>query len=156
MFKTDILENDLPKKINYIKLNKLAHEPTRGSAEAAGYDLYAATSEPLIIPAHSTVKVSTGLSFELPKNTFAAIFARSGLATKQGLRPANCTGVCDSDYRGPYIVALHNDTDKEQTIQPGDRIAQMILIPYIPMIFKEVETLENTERGDNGFGSTGK
>ena len=92
MFGTDIFGNYLPKKINYIKLNKLAHEPTRGSAEAAGYDLYAATSEPLIIPAHSTVKISTGLSFALPNNTFAAIFARSGLATKQGLRPANCVG----------------------------------------------------------------
>lgn len=142
-------------QIKYIKLNKYAQEPTRGSAAAAGYDLYAAISDPIVIPAHSTVKIGTGLAFALPDNTFAAIFARSGLATKQGLRPANCVGVCDSDYRGEYIVALHNDTDNEQTINPGDRIAQMILMPYIPMLFEEVESLDETERGEGGFGSTG-
>ena len=141
--------------IKYTKLNENAHEPTRGSAEAAGYDLYAATIEPIKIPAHSTVKIGTGLAFELPINSFAAIFARSGLATKQGLRPANCVGVCDSDYRGEYIVAVHNDTDVEQTIQPGDRIAQMVLMPYISMIFEEVNNLTETERGAGGFGSTG-
>lgn len=142
--------------ISYIKLNELAKEPTRGSSAAAGYDLYAAIDTDIIIAPHTTVKVGTGLAFELPQNTFAAIFARSGLATKQGLRPANCVGVCDSDYRGEYIVAIHNDTDIEQTIAAGDRIAQMILMPYIPMIFKEVEELNNTERGSGGFGSTGK
>lgn len=142
--------------ISYIKLNELAKEPTRGSSAAAGYDLYAAIDTDIIIAPHTTVKVGTGLAFELPQNTFAAIFARSGLATKQGLRPANCVGVCDSDYRGEYIVAIHNDTDIEQTIAAGDRIAQMILMPYIPMVFKEVEELSNTERGSGGFGSTGK
>lgn len=142
--------------IKYTKLNELAKEPTRGSIAAAGYDLYAAIDTDLIIAPHTTVKVGTGLAFELPQNTFAAIFARSGLATKQGLRPANCVGVCDSDYRGEYIVAIHNDTDKEQTIAAGDRIAQMILLPYIPMIFEEVEELSDTERGSGGFGSTGK
>ena len=86
--------------IKYTKLNEFAHEPTRGSEYAAGYDLYAAIDEAFAIPAHTTIKVGTGLSFELPNNTFAAIYARSGLATKQGLRPANCVGVCDSDYRG--------------------------------------------------------
>ena len=141
--------------IKYTKLNKYAQEPTRGSAAAAGYDLYAAISNPIVIPAHSTIKVGTGLAFALPESSFAAIFARSGLATKQGLRPANCVGVCDSDYRGEYIVALHNDTDKEQTINPGDRIAQMILMPYIPMSFEEVKSLDETERGQGGFGSTG-
>ena len=142
--------------IKYTKLNELAKEPTRGSIAAAGYDLYTAIDTDLIIAPHTTVKVGTGLAFELPQNTFAAIFARSGLATKQGLRPANCVGVCDSDYRGEYIVAIHNDTDKEQTITAGDRIAQMILMPYIPMIFKEVDKLTDTERGSGGFGSTGK
>lgn len=142
--------------ISYIKLNELAKEPTRGSSAAAGYDLYAAIDTDIIIAPHTTVKVGTGLAFELPQNTFAAIFARSGLATKQGLRPANCVGVCDSDYRGEYIVAIHNDTDVEQTITAGDRIAQMILMPYIPMIFEEVKELSNTERGSGGFGSTGK
>ena len=141
--------------IKYTKLNEDAKEPTRGSAAAAGYDLYAAIGNPMVIPAHSTIKIGTGLAFALPESSFAAIFARSGLATKQGLRPANCVGVCDSDYRGEYIVALHNDTDKEQTINPGDRIAQMILMSYIPMSFEEVKSLDETERGQGGFGSTG-
>ena len=142
-------------KIKYKKLNEYAKEPTRGSAAAAGYDLYAAINNPITIPAHSTVKIGTGLAFALPDNTFAAIFARSGLATKQGLRPANCVGVCDSDYRGEYIVALHNDTNNEQIINPGDRIAQMVLMPYIQMTFEGVENLDETERGQGGFGSTG-
>ena len=149
-------EKNITFTIKYIKLNDLAKEPTRGSAAAAGYDLYAASTDDIAIPAHSTVKVGTGLAFELPEGTFGAIFARSGLATKQGLRPANCVGVCDSDYRGEYIVALHNDTDQEQIIKSGDRIAQLVLMPYIPMLFKEVESLNKTERGAEGFGSTGK
>lgn len=142
-------------EIKYTKLNNYAQEPTRGSSAAAGYDLYAAIEEAITIPPHSTIKIGTGLAFALPDSTFAAIFARSGLATKQGLRPANCVGVCDSDYRGEYIVALHNDTNHEQVINPKDRIAQMILMPYIPMLFKEVESLDETERGKGGFGSTG-
>lgn len=143
-------------QIKYKKLNDLAKEPTRGSAAAAGYDLYAATDSAVTIPAHSTVKVGTGLAFELPEGTFAGIFARSGLATKQGLRPANCVGACDADYRGEYIVAVHNDTNEEQTIQPGDRIAQMILLPFVSMVFEEVDDLSETNRGTGGFGSTGK
>ena len=155
MFGIDILGRYEDKLIKYTKLNEYAQEPTRGSAAAAGYDLYAAISEPITIPAHSTVKIGTGLAFALPNNTFAAIFARSGLATKQGLRPANCVGVCDSDYRGEYIVAVHNDTNEEKIIEPNERIAQMILMPYIPMMFEEVESLDETERGEGGFGSTG-
>ena len=155
-FGQDILGRYNDRIVKYKKLNDLAKEPTRGSAAAAGYDLYAASAEDIAISAHSTVKVGTGLAFELPEGTFAAIFARSGLATKQGLRPANCVGVCDSDYRGEYIVALHNDTDQEQIIKGGDRIAQLVLMPYIPMTFKEVESLDETERGAGGFGSTGK
>ena len=142
-------------EINIKLLNENAKVPTRGSEYAAGYDLYAATDYDIEIAPHSTVKIGTGISVELPNGTFGAIFARSGLATKKGLRPANCVGACDSDYRGEYIVALHNDTDNEQTINPGDRIAQMILMPYIPMLFEEVESLDKTERGDGGFGSTG-
>lgn len=156
MFGIDILGRYNYKLIKYTKLNEYAQEPTRGSAAAAGYDLYAAAENPIMIPAHSTVKVGTGLAFELPENTFAAIFARSGLATKQGLRPANCVGICDSDYRGEYIVALHNDTNEEKYIEPNERIAQMVLMPYIPMMFKEVESLDKTKRGENGFGSTGR
>jgi len=138
------------------KLNEFAKLPTRGSSDAAGYDLYAATNQILDIAPHSTIKVGTGLSFELPEGTFAAIYARSGIATKRGLRPANCVGICDSDYRGEYIVALHNDTDEMQSIEPGERIAQMILLPYIEMKFNEVDELSNTERGEGGFGGSGR
>lgn len=138
------------------RLNELAQLPTRGSDEAAGYDLYAAIQKPVYIIPHGTEKVGTGLAFELPKYTFGAIFPRSGLATKQGLRPANCIGVCDSDYRGEYIVAVHNDSDETRWIDPGERIAQLILLPYIPMVFEEVDKLSDTKRGVGGFGSTGK
>ena len=145
-------------------LTDTAQEPTRGSEYAAGYDLYADAMfdedgnriSEIIIPAHETRKIGTGLAFELPKDTFAAIFARSGLATKHGLRPANCVGVCDADYRGEYIIMLHNHTNSVQTIEPGERIAQMILMPYIPMEFNEVNELSETVRGTGGFGSTGQ
>ena len=143
-------------EIKVKKLNDKATLPTRGSEYAAGYDLHAAIENNLTVPAHSTEKIGTGLSFELPDETFAAIFARSGLATKQGLRPANCVGVCDSDYRGEYIVAIHNDTDEDKIIEPRERIAQMILIPYIPMTFVETDELSESGRGQDGFGSTGK
>jgi len=142
--------------INVKKLNELAKLPTRGSEYAAGYDLYAAIKERVGIRPHETVKVGTGLSFELPEGTFAAIFARSGIATKRGLRPANCVGVCDSDYRGEYIVALHNDTEEAQFIEPGERIAQMILLPYIEIKVNEVDELSDTVRGSSGFGDSGK
>lgn len=143
-------------KINIKKLNKNAIIPTKGSEYAAGYDLYACIDAPIIITPHSTVKIGTGLSIEIPTGYFGAIFARSGLATKQGLRPANATGVCDSDYRGEYIVALHNDTDIPQTINPMERIAQLIVIPFLSIEFNEIDELSKTERGEDGFGSTGK
>lgn len=141
--------------IMYKKLNNYAQVPTRGSMDSAGYDLYAAIENPITIKPYTVEKIGTGLSFHLPPDRFAGIFARSGLATKQGLRPANCVGVCDRDYTGEYVVALYNDSDQEQTINPGDRIAQMILLPFDAMTFKEVQQLDETERGDGGFGSTG-
>lgn len=141
-------------KINYIKITDTAKEPTRGSEYAAGYDLYADLDEPIEIQPNQTVKIGTGLCFELPEHTFSAIFARSGLATKQGLRPANCVGVCDADYRGEYIVALHNDSDIPQIVHPEERIAQMVLVPFIPMEFNEADVLSETVRGQGGFGST--
>ena len=141
--------------IKYHKLNKNAILPRRGSNSAAGYDLYACIDAPITIQPHTTAKIGTGLSFELPEGTYAAIFARSGLATKFGVRPANCVGVCDSDYRGEYIVALHNDSDEPVTIKPFDRIAQMVLHEYVVMNFVE-DTLSDTDRGAGGFGSTGK
>lgn len=143
-------------KIKIKKLNKNAIIPTKGSKYAAGYDLYACIEKPIIISPNETKKIGTGLSIEIPNGYFGAIFARSGLATNQGLRPANCTGVCDSDYRGEYIVALHNDSDECQTIANGDRIAQLVVLPYLPIEFDEVVELSDTERGDSGFGSTGK
>ena len=138
------------------KLSELAKTPTRGSEYAAGYDLYAATSEVTDIAPHSTVKIPTDIAMEIPKRTFGAVFARSGLASKKGLRPANCVGVVDADYRGNIIVALHNDSDLVRTVNNGDRIAQIILQKRYDMDFEEVEELDETERGDGGFGSTGK
>lgn len=138
------------------KLNKNAIIPTRGSEYAAGVDLYACIDKPIEIQPHETIKISTGLAMELPTGYFGAIFARSGLATKQGLRPANCVGCCDSDYRGDYIVPLHNDTDFPQIVTPGERIAQLVIMPYLPVEFVEVDELTDTERGSGGFGHTGK
>lgn len=142
-------------EINIKLLNENAKVPTRGSEYAAGYDLYAATAKDIGIAPHKTVKVGTGISVELPNGTFGAIFARSGLATNKGLRPANCVGVCDSDYRGEYIVAIHNDTDEMMTIAAGERIAQLIVMPFVAIEFNTVEELTETQRGDGGFGSTG-
>ncbi|MBQ8053071.1 MAG: dUTP diphosphatase [Lachnospiraceae bacterium] len=142
--------------VRFRKVSELAHIPTRGSEKAAGYDLYAALPAPVRIAPHETVKIDTGLQFELPDGYFAAIYARSGLAAKEGLRPANCTGVCDSDYRGNYIVALHNDSETTRIVEPGERIAQMVVIPYLSVTFEESDTLTDTERGGGGFGSTGK
>ena len=142
--------------INIKKLNPNAIIPTRGSEYAAGYDLYACSEIAIDIAPHSTVKVGTGLAIEIPHGYFGAIFARSGLATKRGLRPANCVGVCDEDYRGEYIVALHNDTDEFMSIEPHERIAQLIVMPYLSVEFNEVNELSDTERGSGGFGSTGK
>ena len=141
--------------VNVKKLRDNAIIPTQGSKYAAGYDLYAAIDTPITIKSGETVKIGTGLAFELPEGFFAGIFARSGLATKQGLRPANCVGVVDCDYRGEVIVAIHNDSNRDAVIAPGDRIAQMILLPYQSMEFIEVSDLSETDRGDGGFGSSG-
>lgn len=143
-------------KIKIKKLDAGAVLPTRGSSQAAGYDLYAKSTEDTVIPAHQTVMVGTGIAMELPEGYFGAIFARSGLASKQGLRPANCVGVVDSDYRGEFMIALHNDTDSERVIAGKERIAQMVVMPYLPVEFEEVEELTETERGEGGFGSTGR
>lgn len=140
-------------KIKKIKENAVI--PTSGSAFAAGYDLYACIDEAIHIPAGMTAKIGTGLSIAIPNGYFGAVFARSGLATKKGLRPANAVGVCDSDYRGEYIVALHNDSNEEQIVEVGERIAQLVVIPFLSVDFIETETLDETDRGNGGFGSTG-
>ena len=138
------------------KIREKAIIPTRGSKYAAGYDLYACIDEPINIVAHSTVKVNTGLSMELPDGYFGAIFPRSGIATKQNIRMANCVAVIDQDYRGEWILPLHNDSDFLRTINPGDRVAQLVLLPYQNINFYEVDELTDSKRGSGGFGSTGK
>lgn len=142
-------------QINIKKLKENATIPTSGSKYAAGYDLYACIDEPITIRPHETAKIGTGLAMEIPEGYFGGIFARSGLATKQGLRPANCCGVADSDYRGEYIVALHNDSNEERIVEPNERIAQLIVMPFLPIEFNEVNELTDTDRGEGGFGSTG-
>ena len=143
-------------EIKVKRVSEYAVIPTRGSSHAAGYDLYAAIAAEMKLAPHTTAKIDTGLQFEIPEGFFAGIFARSGIATREGLRPANCVGVCDSDYRGNYIVAIHNDSDTERVIAPGEKIAQMIVLPYLELEFKVVEELTETGRGAGGFGSTGK
>ena len=141
-------------KIKMLREN--ATVPTRGSASAAGYDLYACLDAPVTIAPHATAMIGTGLSVAIPEGYFGAVFARSGLAAKQALRPANCVGVCDSDYRGEYIVALHNDGDYERTVESGERIAQLVVIPFLSVEVDVVDELDETARGAGGFGSTGK
>ena len=138
------------------KMSDTAQLPTHGSRYAAGYDLYADLPKAVTIAPHETVTIDTGLRMELPEGYFAGIFARSGIASREGLRPANCVGVCDSDYRGNYMVALHNDSEEARTVTPGEKIAQMIVMPYLPLAFEEVSQLSDTARGEGGFGSTGK
>lgn len=144
-------------EIKIKKLKETAVLPTRGSAAAAGYDLYACLdTDSVTIKPNSNVKIGTGLSIAVPDGYFGAIFARSGLAAKENLRPANCVGVADSDYRGEYIVALHNDSDTDRIVKDGDRIAQLVIMPFLSVEFTEVDELDETERGAGGFGSTGK
>lgn len=143
-----------------VKVKKLRPEavlPKRGSAAAAGYDLYAAPADgqPVEIAPHCTAMIGTGLAFAIPADYFGGVFARSGLASKQGLRPSNCVGVIDADYRGECLVALHNDSETLRTVQPGDRIAQLVILPFLAAEFDETERLDETERGAGGFGSTG-
>lgn len=143
-------------KIKIKKLNDKAQLPSSGSAYAAGYDLYACVeAQEVIIPPHTTAMVGTGVAVAVPEGYFGGIFARSGLAAKQNLRPANCVGVVDSDYRGEVKVALHNDSDQERSIENGERIAQLVVIPYLSLEFEEVGELNATERGEGGFGHTG-
>ena len=143
-------------EIRIKKFDKDARIPTRRSGQAAGYDLYAKTgSAAQEIRPGETAKIGTGIAVEIPDGYFGAVFARSGLAAKKGLRPANCVGVIDSDYRGEIFVPLHNDSGELQTIADGDRIAQLIIRPYMTVDFTEVDELSETERGEGGFGSTG-
>ena len=139
-----------------IRVKKLVEEavlPTHGSEEAAGWDLYALDNA--MIHPEQTVLMKTGLAFAIPKGYVGLVFARSGLATKRGLAPANKVGVIDSDYRGELIVALHNHSSISQIVEKGDRMAQMVIVPYLACEYVETDVLDDTERGSGGFGSTG-
>ena len=143
-------------KIKVKKLNENAILPTYGSTSAAGADLYNLPGEDVVIPPHKTVLIHTGLAMELPEGYAGFLFARSGIASKRGLAPANKVGVIDSDYRGEFMVALHNHSSEEQTVAGGERVAQLCILPVVQGEFILSEVLDETERGAGGFGSTGK
>lgn len=137
------------------RLDLRAKLPVYGSPDAAGADLYAITEGPVDIESGETVLIHTGLAVAIPKGYVGLVYARSGLASKQGLAPANKVGVIDADYRGELMVALHNHGTKTQTVEDGDRIAQLVITPYLTASFVPVEELDDTQRGAGGFGSTG-
>ena len=138
------------------RLNENAIVPTYGSACAAGADLYACEENAVTIEPGKTVLVHTGIAMAIPDGYVGLIYARSGLACKRGLAPANKVGVIDSDYRGEIMVALHNHGDVAQTVESGERIAQIVFTPYVAAEFTVADTLDDTVRGEGGFGSTGK
>lgn len=137
------------------KLDEKAMLPTYGSEYSAGADLYALAEEELVFAPGETKLVHTGLAVEIPEGYAGLIYARSGLALKRGLAPANKVGVIDADYRGEIMVALHNHSNDEQKISPQERIAQLVITPFLKVAFEEKETLSDTVRGTGGFGSTG-
>lgn len=138
------------------KISENAVVPTRGSKDAAGYDLYCSSESSVMIAPGFTCKIPTGIKLEIPEGYVGLIFARSGIAVKKGLRPANAVGVIDSDYRGEVIVALHNDSHNYQYVEPRDRVAQLVVVEYLAPEIEEVfEDLTETERGEGGFGSSG-
>lgn len=137
------------------KINESAIVPTYGSELAAGADLYACLEKTIEIKPGETEFIKTGISVAVPVGFAAFIYARSGLSCKKGLAPANKVGVVDADYRGEIMVALHNHSNEVRTVEPGERIAQMVIAPYIMASFEEVDELDETERGNAGFGSTG-
>ena len=137
------------------KLTENAILPTYGSQGAAGADLYACEDAPVTIEPGQTRLIHTGLAMEIPTGLVGLVYARSGLASKRGLAPANKVGVIDSDYRGEIMVALHNHSNTPATVEPRERIAQIVFTPYVPAAFLQVEELSDTQRGEGGFGSTG-
>lgn len=139
--------------VNFKKLTEDAHTPTRGSEYAAGWDMYA-TTDYEIAPG-GCVMIPTHIAVEIPNGCFGALYSRSGMACKRGLRLANCVGVIDSDYRGDVTAAIYNDSDDFEYIYAGDRIAQLIITPFVTAEFIEVDELSETTRNTGGFGSTG-
>lgn len=145
----------MSQKVNIKKLNENACIPTYGTEFSAGADLYSGLSEAVTIAPGTTEFIKTGIAMEIPTGLVGLIYARSGMACKKGVAPANKVGVIDSDYRGEIIVALHNHSQNPVSIEPRERIAQIVLAPYITADFNIVEELNDTERGTGGFGSTG-
>ncbi len=137
------------------QLDPRAKVPAYGSADAAGADLYAVTDGPVEIAPGQTAVIHTGIALAIPAGYVGLVHARSGLATKQGLAPANKVGVIDADYRGELMVALHNHGDQARTVNCGDRVAQLVITPYLTANFEVTEELDETVRGVGGFGSTG-
>lgn len=137
------------------KLRKNAKLPTYGTEYSAGADLYACLDEAVTLAPHETKMIPIGIAMEIPVGWVGLVFARSGLASKRHLAPANKVGVIDCDYRGEFFVPMHNHSEAPQTIEPGERIAQMILTPYLTAQFVETDTLSDTVRSTGGFGSTG-
>lgn len=142
-------------KIAVKKLNEKAVLPTYGSVYAAGADLYACEESPVTIQPSETKLIHTGLAMEIPEGYAGLIYARSGLASKRGLAPANKVGVVDADYRGEVMVALHNHSNIPQTVDVGERIAQLVVAPFLKVEYEETDELSQTVRGAGGFGSTG-
>ncbi len=143
-------------EINIKKLNENAIIPTYGTEYSAGCDLYACIEEEITIKPHETAMISTGIALETPVGYMSLIFARSGIASKKSLAPINKVGVVDADYRGEVKVALHNYSNEDKKIEPKERIAQLVIVPFIQASFNEVNDLTETNRGTGGFGSTGK
>ncbi len=141
--------------VRFVKLDERAITPTYGSEWAAGADLYALMDGPVTLAAGETTLIHTGIAVEIPQGYVGLVCARSGLATKRGLAPANKVGVIDADYRGEIMVALHNHGNLHQTVDAGERIAQLMLVPYLTAEYCQVEALSDTVRGEGGFGSTG-
>lgn len=137
------------------RLSPTAKLPTYGSQEAAGADLYACLQEPVTVAPGASAWIPTGIALEIPKGCAGLVYARSGLSCKRGLAPANKVGVIDSDYRGEVAVVLHNHGDCPQTVEPGERIAQLVITPVLTPAYEEVNELSSSDRGTGGFGSTG-
>ena len=146
----------MKEKVLFKRLDPRAVCPTYGSSSSAGADLYALSDDDIIVKKGETALIHTGIAMQIPEGFVGLVFARSGLATKRGLAPANKVGVIDSDYRGEIMVPIYNQSDKDAVIESGERIAQIALIPYLTADFCETDTLDCTERGESGFGSTGR
>lgn len=142
--------------INIKKLNENATIPTYGTEYSAGADLYACLENPLTIAPGKTEFIHTGIALEVPEGYAGLVYARSGLSCKKGLAPANKVGVIDADYRGEIMVALHNHSDEAVTLECNERVAQLVITPFLGAIFNEVDELSDTVRGAGGFGSTGR